>query len=418
MEESGWRLTAGDGPWANEADSSGTINSIRSRIDELDQSICALLSERLSLSGQLREAKEQLGLPVLDSAREEEVLGKVATKHPALSKSLQSIYRSIMAESRKLQAQPAVTSTFSQEEMPVGPSSRLRKTATPYFPRILIVGVGLIGGALCRHIKEKLPQTRLFGVDRPDVLSEALRAGVIDAGETDPVAPIRKTDLIVLSASPEQNLNLLRQIAPHLQHRQLVMDVTSTKSSICRLAESLDLNGSDFVGGHPFFGSEKSGLSASADLDPSGSLFCLVPTAQSSEISLRRLSRWLASLAFDVEVIDAATHDLTAARLSHLVQLLAVAMGAEIAGGVNKAELQRSLKLSGPSFRHLCRLMSSPAPLWMEIFVQNDNALVETLLSFEHRLSQIRQAIENGDTQTIGELFHTAALVPLAMPKA
>lgn len=417
MEEVGWRrnqdgLNVGD----QDKHSLKQITGIREQIDELDQSISLMLAQRLTLARQLTKAKAYLGLPIQDNSREMEVLKKVAAPcgDSELAQAVKTVYQSIMAQSRQLQSESALdcnVETVPSAEKLTGERKQPGKTPL-YFPRVLIVGLGLIGGALARQIKRTAPQTVVIGVDRPEIVGDALSQGIIDVGETDLVCARKKTQLIVLAASPDQNLMLLEELAPHLHRRQLVVDVTSTKSHICKLAERLNLRGADFIGGHPFFGSEKSGLSGSLELNPEGKLFCLVPTARSSEISLRRLSRWLIMLKFKVEITDATTHDITSARLSHIVQLLAVTLGAEISEGLSEQELKKVLRLSGPSFAQTARLMASPSKLWTEIISQNRDAISEALSRFDKRLKDLRKAIKTDDRKALEQLFKAAGVIP------
>lgn len=419
MEEIGWRVGSGNTEVdSDEKQNLNQIMSIRQQIDELDQSIARLLSQRLLIARQLTQAKSRLGWPVQDNGREAEVLKKVASvsNDAEVGQSVKAVYETIMAQSRLLQNR---CQTNCATELPVTAGqipAKVSGRAPVYFPRVLIIGLGLIGGALARQIKRTAPQTVIVGVDCQTIVSQALAEGIIDLAETDPVKALKKTQLIVLAANPDQNLKLLSQISSHLSRRQLVMDVTSTKTNICRMAEQLNLSGADFIGGHPFFGSEKSGLEGSRELNTDGKTFCLVPTLRSSEISLKRLSRWLSALKFKVEITDATTHDIASAKLSHLVQLLAVTLGAEIADGLSQSELKELLKLSGPSFAQTARLMSSPSTLWSEIVSQNREAIAQTLGDFNQRLKILQKAVKTDDRRAVEALFETAKLVPPNCP--
>ncbi len=421
MDNSGWRKTTGEVlPPADEARLLTEIAEIRSKIDGLDDIISRLLAERLGLAQQLTGAKGKLALPVQDAGREVEVLKRVsaAAGDPALAEAVKRIYEAVMAESRALQCQKNVRLSDKLAE-PAGRdhprSPELGRRAPLYFPRICVAGLGLIGGALARQVRRRLPRTAIVGVDEPEVLAEALRQGVIDTGQTEVTTALHKAQLVILAATPDENLKLLEKIAPHLSRRQLVLDVTSTKQAICKLAGELDLRGADFIGGHPFFGSEKSGLAGSQDLEIEGRTFCLVPAGRSSEMSLRRVSRWLSALGFNIDVCDATTHDAAVAGLSHAVQLLAVLLGAEIAEGLSDCHLKRRLRLSGPSFAQLARLMESPPELWTEIIMQNREAVAAILRSLAGRIDLAADSIRSGDAQAIRDEFLSASRVPKNM---
>ncbi|MBI4532920.1 MAG: prephenate dehydrogenase/arogenate dehydrogenase family protein [Candidatus Melainabacteria bacterium] len=374
------------------------LTALRQRIDDLDQTITASLHERLAVAAQMARLKMKLGLPIEDALREAQVLGQVLSHKatPEISQAMGSIYQAIIEQSKQLQKPPDL---------------KARARSPLYFPRVLIIGLGLIGSTLARQIKRLMPETTLLGVDSPDVLAQALSDRVIDAGFTEVGDALSKTALIILAASPEQNLELLAKIAPHLSRRQLVLDVTSTKGKICALAEQLDLKGADFVGGHPLFGSEKSGYSGSKQLNPDGQLFCLVPTSKTLEMSLRRLCRWLTTLNLNITITDAATHDRAIAKLSHVVQILAVVLGGQVTEGLSDKELKAILALSGTSFKQIARLMGSPLELWKEILLQNQTQVVPVLEDFARRLKDISTVIDAKDTTQLEEFFRQAKRV-------
>ncbi len=409
MEDIGWRHDI-------HTDSPAELAEIRGRIDEIDGLVSRLLAERLTLARRLPGVKAKLGLPIQDIQREAEVLDRVMSEasDQNLRQAIRTIYESIMEQSRDLQvlAQPTSTTAAVSGRDQSRQKRSMRARRPIHFTRVAIIGVGLIGGALARQIKRAMPQTTIVGIDTPGVLEAALREQVIDAAATDPAAGIARASLVILAAGPDENLKLLKRIAPALRRRQLVVDVTSAKVQICKLAERLDLNGADFIGGHPLFGSEKRGIAGSAEIGVEGKTFCLVPTSISSEISIKRLSRWLSLLGLRVEITNATTHDATLARLSHLIQLIAVAVGAEIAEGKTDNELEEMLSLSGTSFRQVARLMTSPSDLWKEIVGQNRQEIVPALTQLSQRLQSVAQSIELGTAEDLKEAFQQASRIP------
>lgn len=379
-----------------EAGQLSRISELRNEIDGIDGDIARLLAERLSIVQKIGDLKSQAKLPVLDNVREVEVLrrAKDATSDPASKESLEAIFRVIMEQSRKLQARQK--------------SEKARLT----FPNVLVIGVGLIGGAFIRQIKRTLPDTSVFGCDEPIRLLPVFEEGLIDKGDLDSVGLLPEASLIVLASSPDTNIQHLKKIAPHLKRGQLVIDVTSTKTTICRLAEHLDLNGAEFIGGHPFMGSEKQGFSASSEVKADGAVFCLSPTSKSSEVSIGRITRWLCDLNFQVEIMDAQTHDLVAARISHLVQMVAVAMGSSMRDSLTDDELKTIPGISGKTFRELRRLMNSPADMWFEISQQNAAELVNCVNDLRLKLWDIAQAIDTGDDTKLKQHFERASQIP------
>jgi len=374
----------------------GSISELRNEIDALDRDIAILLAERLSIVQEIGELKAVAKLPVLDNTREVEVLQRAQSVTDCMQNkaAIERIFQVIMEQSRQLQMHTK------------------SKKARLVYPKVLVIGVGLIGGCLIRQIHRVLPETKVFGCDESDKLLPALAEGLIQKGDSDFVKLLPKASLIVLASSPDTNIQLLKQLAPQLKRGQLVIDVTSTKVAICKAAEQLDLNGAEFIGGHPFMGSEKKGFEASSEVKVDGSSFCLCPTSKSSEVSISRITRWLSQLGFEVEELDAEAHDAIAANMSHLVQLIAIALGSSMKESLTAEQLTAVTGFSGKTFRELRRLMNSPADMWFEITQQNSDQVIRSISELGLKLVDIARAIESGDRERLAKHFARAAQIP------
>lgn len=398
------------------------LEESRARIDELDELIATLINERLVLCQEIGEAKKRMNKPVLDDKREQEVLKRVASvaTDPVIAKQLINIYTTMLAGSRGLQEDlsgsqnnqkdtPRPKAQAGTEAVPDSKSSESQPSQTRnpqrYFPTVTIIGLGLIGGTIARLIRKHSPKTNISALDSTDVLQKALAEGLIDSAETKPEIAAERSSLIILAAPPEKNLELLRTIAPKLSRRQLIVDVTSTKQEICSEAEKIDLNGADFIGGHPLFGSQKSGLEASSAVAAEGALFCLTPTNKSSQMSVKRFRRWLEGLGLQPEETSPATHDKVLARTSHLIQLIAVALGSSIAD-LNLSAGEANLH--GPAFKNLARLMESPSEMWLDLFHQNGDELKSAIDDLVKNLSVASNSLSKSDLDEIRVMFEKA----------
>ena len=377
------------------------MEQARGAIDALDETIAELLEQRLKLSEQIGALKAENNLAIRDSNREAAVLTRVksVTDDARVQESLSNIYTQVLNESCRLQADLIVTDKGSRDSQ--------RANVTSYFPNILMFGIGLIGSTLARRIRQSMPDTIITGNDRPEIIERAINEKLVQKSDTDLVRSISEASLIILCASPDQNLRLLRQIAPHTKAGQVILDVTSTKEKICTLAAELSLK-ADFVGGHPLFGNEKSGIDGSANINIVGKRFCVVSSAAASPLSLRRVVRWLTELGVTVVQSTAAQHDESVADTSHLVQLMAVSLAESIASHRSDAQIDRTLALSGPALASLSRLMESPVDLWVEIIRQNRVPIVASLSRLTEKLTDLRAAIENGDMDKVRKSFQTA----------
>lgn len=377
------------------------LGEIRSRIDELDSQIAAMLNERLQLAGELTEVKANLGMAIKDRSREEHVLDRVSKigSTEQMRNAIRNTYERLFELSRQIQQENAIDTT-----------------AAKFFPQVTIFGVGLIGGALARLIKRRLPDTDIIGVDCEEVLAEATEESIVDRAFVEAEDALEGSSLIILSASPSQNLEILKKIAPHLNENQIVVDVTSTKGKFEKLASELDLKGAIFIGGHPLFGSERSGLKAAQDLIVEGSTFCVVPGKKSTEASVEKLVRWLKALSFYVAVVDAKEHDAVLARTSHLIQLVAVLIGTQITSGLSDDDLSKFAKLSGPGLRQFSRLMKSPPELWRDIVDQNKEDIVVALSDLQKGIDNLLSQLK-GDKSSLESLFASASRLPAALDR-
>jgi prephenate dehydrogenase len=387
MDDCGWQMPV-VGSEVSE------LNDIRGQIDDLDDQIARLLNQRLELARQAGRIKSERGVAIHDAGREDQVLARASRRGSDLHicEAITKVYKELLSQSCRLQA--------IDEQAP--------RALPNYFPSVCIVGLGLIGGAMARQIKKLIPETVVTAVDAPDVLNQAIIAGAIDEGVEDLTRAVKKASLIILAAPPDENLKVLRQISSLLRRRQLVVDLTSTKKEIEKVASELDLK-ADFIGGHPLMGNEKRGFVNSGLVEVDGKSFCIVPSETCSEMSIKRLSRWLSELRLKVHLLDAETHDAVVARSSHMIQLLAVAAGASIVNNQNNEMLAATVSLAGPSLKQLSRLMSSPPELWVQILNQNKPNVRNALQQLIDELNVLQSSLISGDAKQIKDSFQQAS---------
>jgi len=374
-----------------------SLDDVRVKIDAIDIQLAALLAERMALSNEIADVKAELNISVNCPARENEVLAKVgqASSDTDLSRAICQIYETIFSCSRKVQER-----------------RNSRKDQDPlFFPQVTIVGMGLIGGVMARLIRDRVPQTKIVGVDVDErSLQEAVASKLIDDAELDLKRAVRGSQLIILAASPDTNLQLLSELIPVLKRRQLLIDVGSVKAPVVNAVNQAKL-AADFVGGHPLFGNERSGLAASANVNTDSAVFCVTPSKRTSEMSLRRLVRWLSGLGLNAIVLDAEKHDKIVATTSHLIQLLSLALGTQLAELCNETGADSVSALCGPSVRQMLRLMNSPSELWLQIGDQNKTEVSSALRSLAEKLHHLGDAVADGDKELIRQAFETARTV-------
>jgi prephenate dehydrogenase len=263
----------------------------------------------------------------------------------------------------------------------------------PPFRRVAIVGVGLIGGSIGLAIRRRLRQARVVGIDRPAVLRVARRRGAVHEGTGSLARGLAGADLVVLALPVDEILKALPRVARLAGPDAIVTDVGSTKEEIVRAARRLGL-AARFVGGHPMAGSERSGIdNADASIVP-GAPWILCPAlprarAGGGGAAQARVAALVERLGAHPARLDPRVHDAAMARLSHLPQLASVALINAAAG----SPAGRFLGLSGPAFRQMSRLASSPPALWDGILRSNRRAAERALDDFVRELNRLRAAL-------------------------
>ncbi len=260
------------------------------------------------------------------------------------------------------------------------------------FTRVAVVGTGLIGGSFALAARAHLPGAHLVGWDKPDVLKRACARGVVDEGCAELSEALAGADLVYIALPVGLTIDRLRDIARLTSPGALVTDAASTKRAVCAAAgkafSSFSAGEARFLGGHPMAGKEDSGLDAAESTLFRGAQYALIGAASDADADAR--------IAGFVELIkamgarpvwmDAETHDRAAAVVSHLPQLVAVAL----AGVVHEATDQTGLPLTlaGRGLRDALRLAGSPYGVWRDIVLTNADHL-------EAGLDRLAQAIDD-----------------------
>ena len=266
------------------------------------------------------------------------------------------------------------------------------------FPSVAIVGLGLIGGSIALGIRERWPESRVFGVDTEPVLAHALGSGAIERGVVS-VDALPNVSLIILAAPVRQNIELLQQIGSggrvlsDLADRQtIVTDVGGTKRDIVNAARALP-PAITFVGGHPLGGGERGGFAfARPDLF-AGRPWIFTPDRHASTGAVEQLSRFVTGLGAKPSILSAEEHDRVMAFVSHLPQLVASAL----MDTVGTAAHGDGLGMAGRGLVDTTRLASSPADVWRDICLTNADSIGEALDCFIARLTQLRGDLRRGD---------------------
>jgi len=265
----------------------------------------------------------------------------------------------------------------------------------------------LIGSSLALAMREAGLSAHIVGLDKDQgAASEALDLGVIDEAAPDAAAAFVGADLIVLSTPVGAARELMLLLNAHAPKNALVIDVGSVKATVVNAASVLrdDIL---FVPCHPVAGTEKSGPAAGF-----ASLFrdrwCIVTPLERKDDAYQgavatAVQLW-ESVGANVEIMDAAHHDIALAVTSHLPHLIAFTLvgAADDLESVTQAEI---VKYSAGGFRDFTRIAASDPVMWRDVFLNNREALLETLGRFTEELAVLQRAIRWGDADALHAAF-------------
>jgi prephenate dehydrogenase len=275
------------------------------------------------------------------------------------------------------------------------------------FNKVVIFGVGLIGGSFALALRRANAAGEVVGFGRsPATLELARQLGIIDRIGRDVSAEVKDADLVLLATPVGQMGELMASIAPNLCPHALVTDGGSTKGDVVAAAYA-NMGGrvAQFIPAHPIAGAELSGAAAArADLYV-GKKVVLTPLPENSADSVARVRRAWEACGAVVSELSAQQHDEVFAAVSHLPHLLSFALVHDLAQRENR-DLLLSFAASG--FRDFTRIAASSPEMWRDICMANRDALLDELGCYMQELETIHEALACGDAARLEEIFSLA----------
>ncbi|PJE43415.1 MAG: bifunctional prephenate dehydrogenase/3-phosphoshikimate 1-carboxyvinyltransferase [Pseudomonas sp.] len=279
--------------------------------------------------------------------------------------------------------------------------------AAPKLGRLVVIGLGLIGGSFAKGLRERGLCREVIGVDLdPESRRLAVELGVVDRCEIDLAAACQGADIIQLAVPILAMEKLLTELAKLDLGTTVLTDVGSAKGNVVRAAR-LAFTGKSvrFVPGHPIAGSEQSGVEAS-----NAQLFrrhkvILTPCEQSDDAALALVDALWRELGADVEHMEVEHHDQVLAATSHLPHLLAFTLVDSLA---KRSENLEIFRYAAGGFRDFTRIAGSDPVMWHDIFLANREAVLRTLDVFRDDLDALRDAVDAGDGHQLLGVFTRA----------
>jgi len=273
--------------------------------------------------------------------------------------------------------------------------------------KLVIVGVGLIGGSFALALKAAGAAGSAIGVGRgAGNIRRALELGIIDAAGAFDRATFGDADLVLLAVPVGQIQAVMRSIAPLLGRRTVVTDAGSTKQDVVGLARrELKDALSRFVPGHPIAGTEKSGAEAAFAGLYRGRKVVLTPLKENEPGALALVrAAWERCGASVFELLP-KEHDAVLAAVSHLPHVLAYALVDQVA---RHRDAKRLFSYAAGGFRDFTRIAASHPEMWRDICLANKKALLAELDRYGGQLERVKRMLERGDARALTALFSGA----------
>ena len=270
---------------------------------------------------------------------------------------------------------------------------------TPQVNKILVAGLGLIGGSLARSLKQTGFAAHVSAYGYRDVsLKKGIEQGVIDSYSLDLDEALDGADIVVIGTPTLTAAEMLADILLRVSADTVVTDVASVKGSLVAAAGGA----SNFVPGHPIAGSESSGVDASkADLFVDHRVI-LTPTDDTEKDALELIRAMWSSTGAEVVELGVVEHDAILAATSHLPHVLAYSLVDALA----QSDLSEDIfRFAAGGFRDFTRIASSDPIMWRDIALANRDELLKAMDSFSDHLAGLRRAVADGDGEAMRGIF-------------
>lgn len=283
------------------------------------------------------------------------------------------------------------------------------------FQRMVIAGVGLIGGSIALAARKRRLVKEIIGYGRgKENLRFAHRKGMIDRYALDEKEVPGDVDLLILATPVQSTARVARILLPRLRPGAVVTDVGSVKGKVVREMEKLLPRNVAFVGGHPIAGTERWGARAAFPDLFVGQRCILTPTKRTNPKALKSMAAFWRQLGAKVEMMDPGLHDRVLALVSHLPHVLVYAL----VNTIGRAAID-SIRLTdycAGGFKDFTRIASSRPELWRDICLHNQGAIDRAIRDYSRQLDRLWRGIKEGKGRSLEEEFASAHAVRSEMP--
>ena len=266
--------------------------------------------------------------------------------------------------------------------------------------KILIVGLGLIGGSYAKRLKNNGHHVGAITLNQEDI-DYAIENNIIDEG----IVEVKKEfvsqfDIVIFALYPSVFIKWIEQYNSYFKKGAIISDVSGVKTEVVyKVQELLENQNVEFIGAHPMAGKEVYGVKNASETLFEGANFIITPTPVNSQKAIDVITKIAQELGFKtISILTPSKHDEMIAFLSQLTHCIAVSL-------MTCKESQHLKDYTGDSFRDLTRIANINENMWSELFLMNKKELLSQMNLFIEEFNKLRDSLENEDIETMKDMM-------------
>jgi prephenate dehydrogenase len=263
--------------------------------------------------------------------------------------------------------------------------------------KVYVIGLGLIGGSLALDIKREFPEAEIFGIDANEQhIEEAVKLGIV--GNSATIDDLANADWVIVAVLVNTIALLLPQVLDKIGDNTIVFDVGSTKAAICKAVDGHPKR-RNFIAMHPIAGTEFSGPSAAITGLFTGKTNIICEVEKTAFKLQERALALFNTLGMRIRYMDAVSHDMHIAYVSHLSHVSSFMLGKTV---IEKEKDERDIfDMAGSGFASTVRLAKSSPATWAAIFRENKTNVGLALQQYITNLQTFQELLEHEDYEGI-----------------
>ena len=273
--------------------------------------------------------------------------------------------------------------------------------------KIVLIGVGLIGGSFALGLKKAGITAQIVGVDRnQQALIDAKNLGIIHTIAESIEQAVLDADFILLAIPVAQTKPTLEAILPFLNKKTILSDAGSTKADVVdSVRKVLGSQSYQFIPAHPIAGREINGPKAALSDLYAGKKVVITKLEENNEQDVELVANLWCACNAKIYYLSPTEHDQVFASVSHLPHLLAFALVDDIA---NKEKADTLFQYAASGFRDFTRIAGSSPEMWRDISIANREAMLLELDAYMSQLERIRNYLKNSDATSLEAIYYRA----------